>query len=439
MPTTFRRYSPNQATLLPPSPADWLEQGHLVHFVSDLIDQLDLRPFYAPYEGDGRRNSPYDPRMMLKVIVYGYLTGTFSSRQIQKRVVEDIGMRYLAGENGPKYRALAEFRVRHLQAFASLLAQVIGIAEELKLIGNKRVAIDGTKIRANASKRKAMSYGRMKKTEAELEREVAELLERAAQEDAAEDAEFGPDHSGQEVREELRRREDRLEKIRDAKRRVEERQRQADKARGRDESADGKPKNLKRAFGVPNEKAQDNFTDPESRIMLTSNEGFQQGYNAQIAVDAQAQIIVGTAITQAASDTDLLVPMIEQVEEQLGAAPQEVLADAGYKSEANFDRLEQKGVRGYVALKRERKGGASYERAGEGPATRRMNERMKSDQGRTIYARRKCIVEPVFGWIKQAIGFRKFSLRGLSNVMGEWNLICFATNLKRLHVLTAAA
>lgn len=438
MPTTFRAYSPNQATLLPASPADWLQQGHLVHFVSDLIDQLDLRPFYAPYEGDGRRNSPYDPRMMLKVIVYGYLTGTFSSRQIQKRVVEDIGMRYLAGKNGPKYRALAEFRVRHLQAFGSLLAQVIGIAEELKLIGNKRVAIDGTKVRANASKRKAMSYGRMKKAEEELEREVAELLERAAQEDAAEDEEFGPDHSGQEVRQELRRREDRLEKIREAKRRLEERQRQIDKAQGRSQSAEGKPKN-KRAFGVPTDKTQNNFTDPESRIMLTSNEGFQQGYNAQIAVDDQAQIIVGIAITQAASDTDMLIPMIEQVEEQLGAAPQEVLSDAGYKSEANFHGLEQKGVRGYVALRRERKTGASYDRAGEGPATRRMNERMKSDEGRTIYARRKCIVEPVFGWIKQAIGFRKFSLRGLSNVIGEWNLVCFVTNLKRLHVLTAAA
>ena len=428
MPTTFRPYSPNQATLLPPSPADWLEQGHLVHFVSDLIDSLNLHAFYARYEGDGRRNSPYDPRMMLKVIVYAYLTGTFSSRQMQKRVVEDIGMRYLAGENGPKYRALAEFRVRHLQAFGSLLRQVIGIAEELKLIGKKRVAIDGTKIRANASKRKAMSYGRMKRTEEELEREVAELLERAAREDAAEDAEFGPDNSGQEVREELRRREDRLEKIREAKRRVEERQRQIDKAQGRSESADG----------VPNDKSQDNFTDPESRIMLTSNEGFQQGYNAQIAVDDQAQIIVGTAITQAASDMNMLVPMIEQVEEQLGATPHEVLLDAGYKSEANFQGLEQKGVRGYVALRRERKGGASYDRAGEGPATRRMNERMKSEEGRTIYARRKCIVEPVFGWIKEAIGFRKFSLRGLSNVIGEWNLICFATNLKRLHVLTAA-
>lgn len=439
MPTTFRAYSPNQATLLPASPADWLEQGHLVHFVSDLIDQLDLRPFYAPYEGDGRRNSPYDPRMMLKVIVYAYLTGTFSSRRIQKRVVEDIGMRYLAGENGPKYRALAEFRVRHLQAFGSLLTQVIGIAGELKLIGNKRVAIDGTKVRANASKRKAMSYGRMKKTEEELEREVAELLARAAQEDAAEDEEFGADHSGQEVREELRRREDRLEKIREAKRRLEERQRQVDKAQGRGPGAEGKAKKFKRAFGVPNDKTQDNFTDPESRIMLTSNEGFQQGYNAQIAVDDQAQIIVGTAITQAATDTDMLVPMIEQVEEQLGVAPQEVLSDAGYKSEANFNGLEQKGVRGYVALRRERKGDPSYDGAGEGPATRRMNERMKSGQGRAIYARRKCIVEPVFGWIKQAIGFRKFSLRGLSKVIGEWDLVCFVTNLKRLHALTANA
>ena len=411
----------------------------MVHFVSELIDTLDLRPFYAPYQGDGRRNSPYDPRMMLKVLVYGYLTGTFSSRQIQKRVVEDIGMRYLAGENGPKYRALAEFRVRHLLAFGSLLAQVIGIAQELKLIRNSRVAIDGTKIRANASKRKAMSYGRMNKAEEELEREVAELLERAAREDAAEDAEFGPDNSGQEVREELRRREDRLEKIREAKRRVEERQRQADKAEGRSESPDGKPHNVKRAFGTPKDKTQDNFTDPESRIMLTSNEGFQQGYNAQIAVDDQAQLIVGTAITQAASDTDMLVAMIEEVEQQLGATPEEVVADAGYKSEANFERLEQKGVQGYVALRRERKADASYDRAGEGPATQRMNARMKSDQGRTIYSRRKCIVEPVFGWIKQAIGFRKFSLRGLNKVTGEWNLVCFVTNLKRLHALTAAA
>lgn len=440
MPTTFRPYTPEQSLLLPPSPSDWLSEGHLAHFISDMIDQLDLSAFYGRYEGDGRRKQPYEPRMMLKVIVYSYMTGTFSSRKIARRIEEDIALRYLAAGNSPSHRTICDFRVDHLDAFSSLLVQIIRIAQEAGLVKLGRIAIDGSKVRANASKHKAMSYDRMKSEEEKLGKQIADILGQAAEEDAREDAEFGSDRRGDELPEELQRRESRLRKIREARARLEQRQKEQDTKAGRSEGDDdptrkkkGQP--FKRKFGVPADKAQENFTDSDSRIM-NSTEGFQQCYNAQIAVDADSQLIVAVDVTQNAADSGSLLPMVDLVEQNCGTTPEQCLADAGYKSEAAFVELEKKKIDAYVALGREGKKVTTQTKL---PATQQMKEKLASPPGEAAYRRRKAIVEPVFGWIKNVLSFRRFSLRGIRKVAGEWALVCLVVNLKRMNTLLAAA
>ena len=283
MPTTFRPYQPDQGLLLPSDLSDWLPAGHLAHHVSDLVDGLDLRAFYARYEGDGRRKSPYEPRMMAKVLIYGYATGVFSSRGLARKLEEDVAFRVLAAGNFPSHRTLCEFRRRHLSDFKKLFVEVVGLARETGVANFGRLSIDGTKVRANASKRKAMSYARMLEEERRLKGEIEALVSRARETDAAEDARFGEAFRGGELPEELSRREDRLAAIWAAKARLEARQREADDARGRGPGSKRNPKGgrpYKREYGEPQDKAQDNFTDPESRIMKTSSEGFQQCYNA---------------------------------------------------------------------------------------------------------------------------------------------------------------
>lgn len=440
MPTAFRPYMPEQSLLLPCSPFDWLPDGHLSHFISDMIDQLDLSAFYERYEGDGRRKQPYEPRMMLKVIVYSYVTGTFSSRKIARRIEEDIALRYLAAGNSPSHRTICDFRVDHLDAFSSLLVQIIRIAQQVGLVKLGRIAIDGSKVRANASKHKAMSYDRMKIEEQKLEKEIAEILGQATEEDAREDVEYGVDRRGDELPEELQRRESRLQKIKEARERLEQRQREQDTKGGRSEGDDdpakkkkGKP--FKRKFGVPGDKAQENFTDPDSRIM-NSTEGFQQCYNAQIAVDGDSQLIVGSQVTQCAADSGSLLPVVEVVEQNCGTSPEQVVADAGYKSEPSFVELEKKKIDAYVSLAREGKETTIETTL---PATLRMKQKLASPAGKAVYRRRKAIVEPVFGWIKHVLGFRRFSLRGVRKVAGEWALVCLVVNLKRMSALVAVA
>ena len=307
MPTTFRPYQPDQLLMLPESLQDWLPEGHLSQHVSDLVDGLDLRVFYDRYEGDGRRKSPYEPRMMVKVLIYGYATGVFSSRRLAKKLEEDVAFRVLGAGNFPSHRTVCEFRRRHLADFKRLFVEVVRLAGAMGfLTGVKRFAvarfgtlsIDGTKVRANASKRKAMSYGRMVKEEKRLEAEIKALVGRAGAVDEEEDERYGVDVRGDELPEELKRREDRLEAIVEAKARLEARQRAMDDARGRKPGQDRNPKGgrpYKRAYGEPEAKAQSNFTDPQSRIMKTSTEGFQQCYNAQLAVDGAHQLIVAAA------------------------------------------------------------------------------------------------------------------------------------------------
>ena len=288
MPTTFRPYQPDQGLLLPSDLRDWLPAGHLAHHVSDLVDGLDLTAFYARYEGDGRRKSPYEPRMMAKVLIYGYATGVFSSRGLARKLEEDVAFRVLAAGNFPSHRTICEFRRRHLGDFKRLFVEVVRLAAETGVANFGKLSIDGTKVRANASKRKAMSYGRMLEEERRLQAEIEALLDRAGAVDAQEDARFGEAFRGDELPEELRRREDRLAAIRAAKERLEARQREADEARGRKPGMKRNPRGgqpYKREYGEPQEKAQDNFTDPQSRIMKTSADGFQQCYNAQLAVE----------------------------------------------------------------------------------------------------------------------------------------------------------
>jgi transposase len=429
---------PDQSLLFPPSPRDWLPEGHLAFVIADTVAALDLQAFYAPYEGDGRRNQPFDPHMMVTVLLYAYATGTFSSRRIARKLDEDVAYRVLAAGNFPAHRTIAEFRQQHLAAFEALFVQVVQIARDAGVVQLGALAVDGSKVKANASKHKAMSYGRMRDEETRLREQIAALTAQAAASDAAEDATHGPDVRGDELPAELQRREDRVAKIAAAKARLDARQAAEDRQKGRtpDDGRKGRgTKPFARDFGVPPDAAQDNFTDPESRIMKTSA-GYDQCYNGQMAVDEASQMIVATGLTNCAADNAELLPLIEQTHATLGAQPTEVLADAGYRGDATFQTLETRQITAYISLGREGKLGTTTNPAHE--ATQRMAVRLASDSGRARYRRRKAIVEPVIGWIKEVLGFRRFSLRGEAKARGEWTVVCLAVNLKRFHRIRMA-
>lgn len=432
MSTSYRPYHPDQPYLLPPDPREWLAEDHLAYFVSDTVDALDLSAFYAPYEGDGRRKQPYEPAMMLKVLIYGYATGVFSSRGLARKLRDDVAFRVLAAGNYPAHRTLCEFRKRHLADFEGIFVQVVGIAREVGLVKLGSVAIDGSKVKANASKHKAMSYGRMQQEEARLRKEIRSLTKRAEKTDAQEDQRFGPEFTGDELPAEVSRRESRLAVIRAAKERLESRQRSSDRERGRHEDDDQRPPGgrrarYKRPFGEPDEKAQENFTDPDSRIMKTEG-GFSQCYNGQLVVDGESRLAVAAGVTQSASDNGQLVRMLEQVERNGEQLPRKVLADAGYGSEDNLAWLADKGIDGYVAQGREGKNAGATTK----PLRAKMAEKLKTKRGQETYRKRKHIGEPPFGWLKSVLGFRSFSLRGLDKVAGEWNLVTLALNLRRM-------
>ena len=438
MPTSYRPYEPEQAMLLPAAPQDWLPPGHLAYFIHDAIDTLDLSAFYARYEGGGARNQPFHPAMMVKVLVYGYATGVFSSRKIERRLHEDLALRMLAAGNFPKHRTIRDFRALHLKEFSDLFVQVVRLAREMGLVKLGTVAIDGTKVKANASRHKAMSYARMRHTEAELKRQIDALLARANATDEAEAQE--PDL---DIPAEIERREARLDAIRQARQRLEQRQREADAQRGRSDDddrrprgPDGKPRGgrYKREFGVPEDKAQENFTDPDSRLMKRAGGGFDPSYNAQTAVDEAAHIIVAAELDNTAPDANWLLPMIDAVQDNLGALPALGLADAGYRSE---DNLRDAPIELVVALGREGKRHAAID-AARLPHTAAMAAKMQTAAGRAAYRKRKWIAEPPNGWIKSVLGFRQFSLRGLERVRAEWKLVCAALNLRRMASLAPA-
>ena len=433
MPKGYRAYLPEQDLLLPPSLRQWLEEDHLVYFVSDVVDQLDLSAIHAVYEKEKRGQPPYDPRLMTKLLVYGYCTGVFSSRRIHKRLREDIPFKVLAAGNDPDFRTISDFRKIHIETLQNLFEQVLAMALECGSVKLGRVSLDGTTLKANASKHKAMSYGRMKEKQQQLKEEVKQLLAAAEAADEEEDRQYGSQR-GDELPEELRRRETRLAKIKLAKKVVEQRAREKAAAEGK--SAE----EAKRA--KPEDKDQYNFTDPESRIMKGAD-GIVQGYNAQAAVEPELLLIVGQSVTEAANDKQQLAPMVERIEQQSGQRPEAVLADNGYCSEQNLEHLESAGqperrIEGFIATGKQKHGEHRLP-AKRGPlpkgATKveRMKRKLQTQVGKAVYAARKCVVEPVFGQIKQARGFRQFLLRGKEKVKGEWALLCLTHNVLRLY------
>ena len=438
MPTTFRPYEPNQTLLLPPDLRDWLPPDHLAYDIADLVDTLDLAPFYAPYEGDGRRNCPYEPAMMVKILLYAYATGTCSSRTMARKLEADVAFRVLAAGNFPRHRTWCEFRRRHLADVAHRFREVVHLARELGLVELGALAIDGTKLRANASKRKAMSYGRMLREEQRLRIEIDARLAQAEAVDAAEDDRFGPDRSGCERSGEWQRRNDRLAAIRAAKARLEAKQRQADDNRGRRPGQERHPRGgqpYTRSYGAPDPKAQANVTDPESSMMKTSTDGFQQCDNAQIAVAGTQQLIVAADLSAHPSDQGQRHAVLDQVEANVKQRPLTVLADAGYGNERDLARLERKGIEGYVAVGRDGRRAAG---ARPRPATARMAAKLVTGDGKARYATRKWMAEAPYGWIKRVLGFRQFSLRGQWPAAREWDLVCTAINIRRLRALRTA-
>lgn len=440
MTTSYLPYNPEQLRLMPDALQDWLPEGHLAYFISDAVDQLDLGAFHKRYAKGGPRNQPFHPAMMVKVLLYAYASGVFSSRKIARRLHEDVAFRVLGAENFPAHRTICDFRAQHLEELGELFVQVVKLAREMGLVKLGTVAIDGTKIKANASRHKAMSYERMLKAEAELKQQIADLLAMAGAVDEAEKHEPEVDLPA-----EIKRREDRLKAIQDAKARLEQRQREADTARGRDENddrkprdKDGKPKGgrYKRDFGVPKDSAQESFTDSDSRIMKRAGGGFDQSYNAQTAVDESAHIIIAAEVTNMAADSGQLPVMLAAVEDNLGVRPKQALADAGYRNEAVFEQLSAHDTELVVALGREGKEEVRID-AGQYPRTAAMHDKLRSEEGRRVYRKRKWIVEPPNGWIKAVLGFRQFSMRGLAKVQAEFKLVCMALNLRRMGTMRA--
>jgi len=440
MAANYLPYEPQQMLLLPESLQEWLPEGHLAHFISDAVDGLDLDAFHARYDKDGPRNQPFHPLMMVKVLVYGYATGVFSSRKIARKLHEDVAFRVLAARNFPAHRTIRDFRAFHLKELSELFVQVVRLAREMGLVKLGTIAVDGTKVKANASRHKAMSYGHMLKAEAELKAQIEALLDKARAADEAEKNEPELD-----IPAEIARRQDRLDAIAAARARLEQRQRDADIERGRSDDddqkprgKDGKPKpggRYKRPFGVPRDKDQDNFTDPDSRIMQRAGGGFDPAYNAQTAVDDKAHIIVAAELINSASDVRELPTMVQAVKDTLGAYPEQTLADAGYRSEAVFAALT--GCTDLiVAIGREGKGHRAINESTL-PLTAAMAAKMKTQEARDAYRRRKWLAEPPNGWIKNVLGFRQFSMRGLHRVQAEWKLVCMALNLRRMATMQA--
>jgi transposase len=439
MSKSFRDWSLDQALLLPPSVHDFVRPDHLSRFVIALVrEELDLAAIFASYRGE-QGQPPYHPAMMVALLLYSYAVGVYSSRRIAKACAERVDFMAIVALDAPDFRTISEFRRRHLAALSGLFVQVLQLCEQAGLVKLGHVALDGTKIKANASKHKAMSYERMTKREAELAAEVDRWLKAAEAADVEEDKAFGADKRGDELPAWVANKQQRLAKIREAKAALEAEAKakaEAEKAaRAKDEANKPRPgRKPAPPSDVPQAKAQRNFTDPESRILKTKD-GFIQGYNAQAAVDAAGQVIVAHGLSNAGNDQQQLSPMLDAIEANTGELPDELSADAGYCSEANLEGLEQKRVSGYVATGRQKHGevaatGERTYRAGSRLAA--MATKLKRAGRRSRYRLRKQVVEPVFGQIKQARGFRQFLLRGIEKVTAEWAMICTVHNLLKL-------
>lgn len=419
MSKTFRAWDVDQGWLLPPSVHELVPSNHLSHFVRETVrNDLDLSSILSTYQEE-RGYPPYHPVMMTALLLYSYTQGVFSSRRIARGCEERVDFMAVTALQKPDFRTVNEFRRRHLAALGDLFVQVLRLCRRAGLVKLGHVALDGTKVKANASKHKAMSYARMQQSEKELADLVAGWLKRAEAEDEAEDQEFGRDRRGDELPEWVKDKQERLKRIRAAKQALEE---EARAGKSGDEKSEPAP------------KSQRNFTDPDSRIMKTKD-GFEQAYNCQTAVDREHQIIVAATTTQTQNDGAELVKLLDGIKSNTGRQAREISADSGYCSEANLAELNRRRIRGYVATGRQPHGNsAAVDRAGKklGPRARRMKRRLGSGGWRSRYRLRKQTVEPVFGQIKEALGFRRFLLRGFEKVQAEWLMVCAAFDLRKL-------
>jgi transposase len=451
MSKTYRPWNPDQGWLLPPSPRDWLEEGDLVYFLLDTVNELDISSITAKYEQEGRGYPPYHPRMMVALLLYAYCRGIFSSRRIQQACEERVTFRVIVGAEIPNFRTINDFRKLHLPELAGLFVQGLGLCQAAGLVKLGHVSLDGTKIKANASRHKAMSYQRMKQEEKRLGREIDELLRQAERVDADEDKHYGPDRRGDELPKELARRESRLKRIRQAKRALEAQARHlAREAQPcQEKTPDDQPPGGRKAQPVcdkPKETKPYNFTDPESGIMKASNKGWDQCGNAQAVVDGDRQIIVACDVTNEANDKQQVKPMMTQARDNVGKdlTIDKASMDNGYFSEANVAWLADEWIDGYVVTGRIK----HHERAPSAPRGRppedltvkeQMARKLRTKKGRETYAKRKTIVEPVFGQIKRVRGFVQFSLRGLKKMRGEWALVCLTHNVLKLFIAFRSA
>jgi len=439
--TVFRKWDVEQGELFPAAYKDLVAPDHLVHFLRKVVaDDLDLEAIYASYDS-AKGQPPYHPGLMTALLLYGYCKGTYTSRRIEEACEIRLDFRALVGNQRPDHSTISEFRKRHRDALSALFVQVLSLCREAGLTKMGHVALDGTKMRANASKRAAMSYKRMTEVEPQLAAEVAKWFETAQQGDDEDDAAYGKDQRGDEVPAHIQAKVRKLANVRAAKARLEAAARakkegiEAERAKKEEER--GRKlggKMPKAADGVPEEKAQSNFTDPDSRIMKAGS-SFEQCYNAQAAVDADSQVIVAQGLVNAPNDSDQLIPLVDQVKENLGRLPDQISADAGYCSEANLEKLEERDVDAYIATGRQKHGAASPTSNEDGngqPRVTAMRTKLREGAWESPYRLRKHTVEPVFGQLKEARGFRRFLRRGKENVAGEWSLLCIAHNLLKL-------
>lgn len=447
--TQFKSYQPNQLLLLPPDMKQWLPEDDLAYFIMEVVKHLDLSAIYDSYDCSKGGQPAFDPRMMTSLLLYAYCVGIASSRKIEKAAYYQIPFRVLTADQQPDHDTIAEFRKRHLKALSGLFVEALRLCQKVGLVRLGHVSLDGTKIKANASKHKAMSYGRMEKKAAELEAEVKHLLRQAQMADDTEDAKYGKGTRGDELPEDLRFKQSRLKKIKEAMASLEAEAKEKADAKRKDIKAseqalrkDGQKrrgKEPKEPSDKPGSKAQRNFTDPDSRIMKDgASKSFEQAYNCQAGVDEGSQVIVAANVTQEPNDKQQVKPLVEEIKKNTnGDKPCKVSADNGYFSESNIEYLEDEGIDGFIAVGRQKHGDVPEPaRRGRIPkaATKqqRMSRKLQTKKGGEIYSKRKYIVEPVFGQIKEARGFRRFLLRGMQNVTAEWDLICLTHNLLKL-------
>jgi len=442
MDKTFRPWDVDQGHLFPPSVRDFVPEGHPAYFVREMVRvDLDLSGIYTAYD-EARGSPPYHPAMMTALLLYAYSQGVYSSRRIEKGCEERLDFMAVTGMAKPDHSRINEFRRRHRDALKGLFVQVLGLCREAGLAKLGHVSLDGTKVQANASKHAAMSYKRMQKAERELKEEVDRWMRRAEDVDCREDDQYGPDRRGDEMPDWVKDKQKRMEKIKEAKARLEaaakEEAEEAARERAEKEKKRGGPlpgRKPEEKEPVPDPKSQSNFTDPESRILKTKD-GYVQGYNAQAAVDTESQVIVAQGVEARQNDHDELEPMMDAIRENTGEYPTEASADAGYISEENIVALEDRGIEGYIATGRQKHRTPSATKAEEGPpknpVLRRMWARLRRGGWRSRYRLRKQTVEPVFGQIKEARGFRRFLTRGLEMVRLEWSLVTTAHNVLKL-------